>query len=47
MQGNEASEVPRRCFRGRVCKLQIWLLITPSESEDLVEPDAQSIQHHL
>jgi hypothetical protein len=41
MKGNEASEVPRRCFRGRVFKLQIWLLTTLSESEDLVERAAQ------
>jgi hypothetical protein len=41
MKGSEASEVLRRCFRGRVCKLQIWLLITPSESKDLVERAAQ------
>jgi hypothetical protein len=41
MKGIEVSEVQRRCFRGRVCKLQIWLLTTLSESEDLVERAAQ------
>jgi hypothetical protein len=30
-----------------VFKFQIWLLITSSESEGLVERAAQSIQHHV
>jgi hypothetical protein len=41
MKENEASEVPCRSFRGRVFKLQIWLLTTLSESNDLVERAAQ------